>query len=214
MAIPASPDCYRLSYRVWRFFEIFVAASVLLLTSPLLLFLAYIIRRGTPGPAIFTQERVGLGGKPFVFMKFRTHYVDSEDRFPEWCNYEFDREELASVRLQEERDPRVTPQGKWLRRTSLDELPNFWHVLTGEMALVGPRPEMSKMLPYYQGSKLRKFSVPPGITGLAQVSGRGELTFQETVDFDLEYVASRSIKNDMKILLWTARMVFNGRGAF
>ncbi len=134
-----------------------------------MLVLAVVIRRGTPGPAIFEQRRIAMGGKPFTFMKFRTHYVDSKERFPEWCNYELDADEVARIRLQEEDDPRVTPEGHWLRRTSLDELPNFWHVLTGDMALVGPRPEMLEMLPYYHGDMLRKFSVPPGITGLAQI---------------------------------------------
>jgi lipopolysaccharide/colanic/teichoic acid biosynthesis glycosyltransferase len=197
-----------------RAFEFAVAVLALALAAPLMGVIAILIRRGTPGPAIFRQRRIGLDGRPFTFLKFRTHYVDSKERFPEWCAYQFDDDECSNVRLQEEQDPRVTPQGKWLRRTSLDELPNFWHVLTGEMALVGPRPEMLEMLRYYKGDTLAKFSVRPGITGLAQVSGRGKLTFAETVALDLEYVRIRSVRTDFAILRRTALMVIQADGAY
>jgi lipopolysaccharide/colanic/teichoic acid biosynthesis glycosyltransferase len=197
-----------------RLFELSVAVLVLVLSAPVMVVIAIIIRRGTPGPAIFRQQRIAIDCKPFTFLKFRTHYADSKERFPEWCAYAFQENEWSDVRLQEENDPRVTPQGKWLRRTSLDELPNFWHVLTGDMALVGPRPEMIEMLPYYTRETLAKFSVRPGITGLAQVSGRGKLTFSETVELDLEYVRIRSVRTDFKILLRTALMVIKADGAY
>ena len=197
-----------------RAFEISVAIVALVLSAPLMVVIAALVRRGTPGPAVFRQKRIGIQCRPFTFFKIRTHFVDSKERFPEWCSYVYDDNEFAQVRLQQKDDPRVTPQGKWLRRTSLDELPNFWHVLTGDMALVGPRPEMLEMLPYYTHETLAKFSVRPGITGLAQVCGRGNLTFAETVEFDLEYVRTRSIRTDAKILLRTALMVVQADGAY
>ena len=197
-----------------RLFEISVAIFALALSAPLMAVIGVLVRRGTPGPAVFRQQRVGIHGKPFTFLKFRTHYVDSKERFPDWCAYQYGADECANVRLQQENDPRVTPQGRWLRRTSLDELPNFWHVLTGDMALVGPRPEMLEMLRYYTAETLDKFSVRPGITGLAQVNGRGDLTFAETVEMDLEYVRTRSVRTDAKILLRTALMVLQADGAY
>jgi lipopolysaccharide/colanic/teichoic acid biosynthesis glycosyltransferase len=197
----------------YRGFEIAVAIAVLVLTLPLLAVIAVLVRRGTPGPALFRQRRLAAGARPFMFYKFRTHYVDASERFPAWCAYQYREDELEAVRLQVEDDPRVTPQGKWLRRSSLDELPNFWHVITGDMALVGPRPEMVEMLPYYKDEQRRKFSVRPGITGLAQVSGRGNLTFTETVKLDLEYVRTRSLANDLRILLRTFLMVIKADGA-
>jgi lipopolysaccharide/colanic/teichoic acid biosynthesis glycosyltransferase len=196
-----------------RAFEITVAVSVLVVAAPLLVVIAVLIRRGTPGQALFRQQRLAVGARPFTFCKFRTHYVDAKERFPQWCAYQYSEDELAEVRLQVEDDPRVTPQGRWLRRTSLDELPNFWHVITGDMALVGPRPEMAEMLPYYHAEQLAKFSVRPGITGLAQVSGRGSLTFAETVDLDLRYVRTRSLSTDLRILLRTFLMVIRADGA-
>jgi lipopolysaccharide/colanic/teichoic acid biosynthesis glycosyltransferase len=196
-----------------RIFEIGVSLGVLIVLAPVMAAIAVVVRRGTPGPALFSHKRLAVGARPFTFYKFRTHYIDARERAPEWCNYEFETEQLAQVRLQEADDPRVTPQGKWLRRTSLDELPNFWHVLTGDMALVGPRPEMVEMLPYYTGEMLEKFSVRPGITGLAQVSGRGNLTFTETVKLDLEYVRTRSPKTDFAILFRTFLMVIKADGA-
>ncbi|MCZ2073649.1 MAG: sugar transferase [Bryobacteraceae bacterium] len=197
-----------------RLGEIVIAAVALLLSLPAMAVIALLIRCDTPGPVLFRQQRLGLNGKPFTFLKFRTHYADSRERFPEWCNYQFSEEEVSQVRLQVEDDPRVTPRGRWLRRTSLDELPNFWHVLTGEMALVGPRPEMVEMLPYYKGEALLKFSVRPGITGYAQVFGRGDLKFHETIAYDLRYVREKSFRTDLMVILRTIRMIVAGVGAY
>ncbi len=198
----------------YRGFEIGVAVVALTLSLPLMAAIAVAVRLTTPGPALFVHKRIGLHGKPFDFRKFRTHYVDARERFPEWSNYQFADEELGDVRLQVEDDPRVTPIGRWLRRTSLDELPNFWHVLTGDMALVGPRPEMLEMYRYYHGEQLKKFSVKPGITGYAQIYGRGDLTFLETIEWDLRYVREKSYRVDFRILAITIKKVLLGESAY
>jgi lipopolysaccharide/colanic/teichoic acid biosynthesis glycosyltransferase len=197
-----------------RSFEISVALIVLILTSPIMLVIAMIIRWDSPGPALFFQKRLGLGAKTFRFVKFRTLYVDARQRFPELYAYRYTPEQLQDLRFKVDEDPRVTRCGAWLRRTSLDELPNFWNVLTGQMALVGPRPEIPEMLPYYRGNMLLKFSVRPGVTGPAQISGRGRLGFFETVNFDLEYIRKRSFCYDVKVMLTTVRKVFLQDGAF
>src|SRR5207253_4853875 len=127
--------------------------------SPIMLLEAIVIRLGTPGPVLFFQSRVGAGCKPFPFVKFRTLFADARERFPELYAYQYSEEEIAKLKFKIYPDPRVTQQGRWLRQTSLDELPNFWNVLTGDMALVGPRPEIPEMLPYYRGWILEQFSV-------------------------------------------------------
>jgi lipopolysaccharide/colanic/teichoic acid biosynthesis glycosyltransferase len=197
-----------------RLFEIAVAGIVLAMSAPVLLIMAVIVRRGTPGPALFFQERLGKDLKPFRFVKFRTLYADAKERFPHLYAYKYSDEELSVLKFKTENDPRVTPQGSWLRRSSLDELPNFLNVWRGDMALVGPRPEIPEMLPYYKGDMLLKFSVRPGITGLAQISGRGRLAFYETVAWDVHYVRKRTFLLDLKIILKTIWMVGLRHGAF
>jgi lipopolysaccharide/colanic/teichoic acid biosynthesis glycosyltransferase len=197
-----------------RLVEVVFASVMLILTAPVMLVIAWLIHRDTPGPALFRQTRVGLGGKPFRFVKFRTLYVDAKTRFPELYAYRYDAQQLQNLKFKIENDPRVTPMGRWLRQTSLDELPNLWNVLTGDVALVGPRPEIPEMLPYYKGEMLRKFAVRPGVTGMAQVSGRGRLGFYETVDYDVEYARTRSLLVDLRLLLKTVRMVILRDGAF
>ena len=198
-----------------RLFEILVAGTSLILTAPLLAAIAMIVRLESRGPALFLSKRMGINRKPFTFVKFRTMYSDARKRFPELYAYKFSdsQKKTMKFKFKVDNDPRITPMGRWLRITSLDELPNFWNVLMGDMALVGPRPEIPEMLPYYSGDMLRKYSVRPGITGMAQVSGRGNLLFQQTVDCDLEYVRNRSFALDLKILLKTFRIVFTRHGA-
>jgi lipopolysaccharide/colanic/teichoic acid biosynthesis glycosyltransferase len=197
-----------------RAFEILVALSMLAITSPVLFWLAILIRRGTPGRALFLQSRLGRNQAPFTFVKFRTLYADARQRFPHLYRYAYTNEELKDMKFKVLNDPRVTPQGKWMRKTTLDELPNFWNVLTGDMALVGPRPEIPEMLPYYSGEMLLKFTVRPGITGLAQISGRGRLGFHETVRLDVEYVKRQSLMLDLTILFRTVWKAITQEGAF
>jgi lipopolysaccharide/colanic/teichoic acid biosynthesis glycosyltransferase len=194
--------------------EIAVAAIVLILTAPILAFMWLWIRLDSPGNPVFRQNRLARGGKLFRFTKFRTLYADAHRRFPELYAYRYEPDELDALILKCNDDPRVTRAGRRLRPSSLDELPNFWHVLTGEMALVGPRPEIPEMLPYYTDEELMKFSVRPGITGLAQCSGRGELTFREGLKLDVEYVRNRSFWLDLQIMYWTVVAVLQRRGAF
>ncbi|MEP6021388.1 MAG: sugar transferase [Paracoccaceae bacterium] len=200
------------SYVLRRLVEIPVALCGLVVAMPIMVAVALWIRLGSPGPVLFFQDRVGKGGKTFKFVKFRTMYVDAKDRFPELYSYTYAPGEDFKFKITD--DPRVTPQGDILRKLTLDELPNFWNVLTGDMALIGPRPEVPGMLKNYSPEALRKFSIRPGVTGLAQIRGRGDLTFADTVKFDLEYVDTYSAWLDVRIFFATINAVVLRRGAF
>jgi lipopolysaccharide/colanic/teichoic acid biosynthesis glycosyltransferase len=197
-----------------RGIEIAVAVVALAVTWPLMLLVALIVKLDTPGPALFRQTRVGLNGRHFAFYKFRTLYVDARERFPELYAYRYTREEVQSLRFKREKDPRITPAGRWLRKSTLDELPNFWNLLLGDIALVGPRPEIPEMTRHYLPGQLLKFSVKPGITGLAQTHGRGNLSFQDTIAYDLAYVRRRSVLLDVRLIFRTVRMLLKLDGAF
>ena len=197
-----------------RLLEMFIAAAALIITAPIMLVLAIRIRLGTPGPALFFQNRVGQDQKLFRFVKFRTLYADARQRWPELYAYQYSPDQLDRLHFKVVNDPRVTPEGEWMRKSTLDELPNFWNVLTGEMALVGPRPEIPEMLPYYKGEMLLKFAVRPGVTGLAQISGRGRLSFYDTVALDVQYARERSFWLDLKIMVKTVIKIVTRDGAF
>ena len=190
-----------------RLFEIVIAVFALIFASPIMLALAIIIRRDSPGPAIFRQVRVGRNGRLFSFCKFRTHFNNARELYPELWRYDYAPEELEALPVKRIDDPRVTKVGRWLRKSTLDELPNFWNLLTGDIALVGPRPDVPEMLPNYSRQQMIKFSVKPGITGLAQVRGRGRFKFQEMNRYDVEYVQKRSILLDCKIVLETIKLL-------
>ena len=192
---------------VARAVEVGIGSAALALLSPVILLTAILIRINTTGPALFRQTRVGKHGKLFSFYKFRSLYTDAAEQFPGLCCYNFSPDEVAGVKFNWAEDPRLTPVGRWLRRTGLDELPNIWNLLTGDIALVGPRPEVPQMLPYYNDEWLLKFSVRPGVTGLAQIHGRSKLAFRERVEWDLEYVRMRSPWLDMKILFQTVAVL-------
>lgn len=192
----------------------FLAAIALIVFSPIMALVAIIIRLDSPGPALFQQYRVGRGGRLFRFTKFRTYHVDAQERFPELYDYDIPRDALKNFKFKVPNDPRATRFGRWLRKTTLDELPNFWHVLTGDMSLVGPRPEIPEFLPNYTPEQLRMFTVRPGVTGMPQVYGRGLLTFPVTVAYNLEYLEKRSFSFDWHLILLTLWRVCMGRGAF
>ncbi len=173
-----------------RIFDIFVAAATLLLLAPLLVILIWMVRRKLGTPAFFRQVRPGLRGNGFQMIKFRT-MTDARGG---------DGELLPdSVRL--------TPFGRLLRSTSLDELPELWNVLKGDMSLVGPRPLLMEYLPLYSAEQARRHEVRPGITGWAQVNGRNALSWEEKFKLDVWYVENRSLTLDMKILWLTVRKV-------
>jgi lipopolysaccharide/colanic/teichoic acid biosynthesis glycosyltransferase len=191
-------------------------------------------RRPRPGTGGTAEEEERLG-RPFVLYKFRTMSADARETYPELYRYEHTREEmqtlpikvLVSRKMKPEEidrnpevtsglvnDPRVTRIGRWLRRTSLDELPNFLSVLRGGMALVGPRPDIAENIRHYSPEHLRKLDVKPGITGLAQIMGRGRLSFMEINDWDVEYVDRQSLRLDLQILFRTVPAVLKRDGAF
>ena len=173
-----------------RFFDFVLAAMALLLLSIPLLFLTLQVRRKLGSPALFRQIRPGLGGRPFEMVKFRT-MTDERD---------------STGLLLPDAD-RLTPFGRFLRASSLDELPEFWNVLTGDMSLVGPRPLLMEYLPLYSTEQSRRHDVRPGITGWAQVNGRNALSWEEKFKLDLWYVDNRSTWLDIRILALTVRKV-------
>ena len=185
----------------------------LLLLAPVLLAVALAVRLSSPGPVLFRQFRLGRGGRPFYVLKFRTMVVDAERRLAE---LEAQNEAAGGVLFKIRRDPRVTPIGRFLRRTSLDELPQLWNVLRGEMSLVGPRPLQLRDSHRLEAMDAQAFavrlSVTPGVTGAWQVGGRSDGT-EGMVRQDLDYVANWSLAEDFKILLLTIPVVLSGRGA-
>jgi lipopolysaccharide/colanic/teichoic acid biosynthesis glycosyltransferase len=188
-----------------------LAAFGLLCVSPILVAVAIAVRLDSPGPALFTQTRIGRGGRPFRFWKFRGMVVDAKERFPELYDYRYSASEAQNLRFHPGHDPRVTRVGAFIRRTSLDELPNLWNVVLGDMSLVGPRPEIPELIPYYGGSAKTILSVKPGITSLAKLLGRDNITFQETLEFDLRYIRERCLRLDLGVLFGTVWMVLTGR---
>lgn len=239
--LPASAGWFAAT--LYRGFEIVVALVGLTIGLPFMLLEAMLIRLDSPGPALFFQTRVACsamvrgrdlagrgdliappgGYQPgtlyyvpdyFRFIKFRTMYYDAKSRFPELYAYKFDPAEFRNRYFKNEDDPRVTRIGQMLRKLTLDELPNLWCVLVGDMRLVGPRPELPEIPQYYTADEMYKFACKPGITGLAQINGRGLLNWGETLAWDLEYVRTRSVGLDLKIIVLTLWYVIVRRGAF
>jgi len=165
---------------------------------------------GGQGPVIFKQERVGKDGRPFVLYKFRTMVVNAEARLQELRNLNDSDGELFKMRD----DPRITPVGRWLRRLSLDELPQLMNVLKGDMSLVGPRPPLAREVAGYPEDMRRRLVVKPGLTGLWQVSGRSDLSWDESIRLDLTYVENWSLVMDLAILARTVSAVVRSSGAY
>ncbi len=188
-----------------------LATIGLVAISPVLLLLALAVKLDSSGPAFFRQTRIGRGGRPFTFYKFRGMYVDAKERFPHLYDYRYSQEEVQNLRFHPEADPRVTRVGHFIRRTSLDELPNLLNVVIGDMSLVGPRPEIPEMLPYYGRHANSVLTVKPGITSLAKCVGRDDLTFRETLELDLHYIRERELRMDLAILFGTVWKITIGR---
>jgi exopolysaccharide biosynthesis polyprenyl glycosylphosphotransferase len=187
------------------------ALLLIVLASPVLIGIAVMVRRDSSGPALFTQSRVGEGGRTFRMIKFRTMVVDAEARLAELAPGENDGN---GILFKMRADPRVTRVGAVLRRFSLDELPQLFNVLRGEMSLVGPRPPLPSEVDTYESDAVRRLRVRPGMTGLWQVSGRSDLSWGDSVRLDLWYVDNWTLALDAQILFRTAHAVFQGRGAY
>lgn len=204
------PQAQKAGHWLKRLVDIAGSVTLLLLSSPLLLVAAIAIKRADGGPIFFRQARVGIHGEEFDCLKLRTMVVDAEKL----------RDRLEAQNQSEgplfkmDVDPRITKPGRWLRRYSIDEIPQFWNVLVGDMSLVGPRPALPKEVDEYKAHVRRRLAVRPGITGLWQVSGRSDLSWDETVRLDLYYVDNWSPVQDFQILARTVGVVLKGTGAY
>jgi exopolysaccharide biosynthesis polyprenyl glycosylphosphotransferase len=206
-----------------RVMDICGSLAAIVLFAPIAIAIAFAIKLTSKGPILFRQQRVGQHGRPFTFLKFRSMYVNNDVKVHvEWFNkflsgqgerYSTGRNGKSVFKMPN--DPRITRVGRFLRRTSLDELPQFLNVLRGEMSLVGPRPPIPYEVDAYQTwHRARVLAVKPGITGLWQVNGRSRVTFDEMVRLDIRYARTCSLWLDIKILCQTPRAVFFGDGAF
>lgn len=199
--------------RLRRAFDVVFAVAVLLVAGPLLLVTMLAIRIDSPGPALFRQRRMGLHGRLFELVKLRGMYVDARERFPHLYDYgRHERERVAEFRFHDGDDPRVTRVGRFLRKYSIDELPNFWNVVRGDMSIVGPRPEIPELAHMYGDDLARILSVRPGVTSPAKADGRDSLSLSETIELDLRYVENRSWRLDLVTIARTARAVIRGHG--
>ena len=183
-----------------RALDVVVAGAALALASPLLLAAAIVIKLDTRGPVFYRHERVGMGGVPFQLWKLRTMVVGAEH--------------IGAGLYIEDLDPRITRAGRLLRRFSLDELPNLFNVLQGDMAIVGPRPTVQVQVDRYTPHQRRRLEVRPGITGWAQVNGRTSLSWPERIELDVWYVDHRSLALDVRILARTAKLLATGQGLY
>lgn len=193
-----------------RALDLVVSAAMLVLLSPLLLGISLLILVDSGRPVLFRQRRAGKDGEPFTMLKFRTMIADAEQRLGELV----DLERLDEPAFKIPDDPRVTRAGRVLRRTSLDELPQLINVLRGDMSLVGPRPEEEAVVALYDERQRIRLAVKPGLTGPMQVYGRGDLTFEERLAMERDYLDNLSIAGDLAILLRTPRAMFRGEGAY
>jgi lipopolysaccharide/colanic/teichoic acid biosynthesis glycosyltransferase len=220
-------------YQLKRVLDVTIVLFSLIFLLPLLVVIGIIIKLDSPGPAIFVQERVGarrvkINGRThwvaqtFPFFKFRTMRTDVDSKVHEEYMKAYIAGDESKLAAQDGKsatsykltgDPRVTRVGKFLRATSLDELPQLWNVLRGDMSLVGPRPPIPYEVEVYRKEHFGRFAALPGITGLWQVSGRCETTFEQMIQLDLEYIEMKSIRQDIKILLQTIPAIISERGA-
>jgi exopolysaccharide biosynthesis polyprenyl glycosylphosphotransferase len=193
-----------------RVIDIIGATIFFLLFAIPLIFIASAIKIDSKGPVIFRQTRVGKNGKPFTFYKFRSMYLDADERINQLL--EFNETNGATFKMKN--DPRVTRVGRILRRTSIDEIPQLFNILTGKMSLVGPRPGLPREVARYEQWQHRRLEITPGLTGLWQVSGRSSIGFEEMTKLDIYYVDHYSLILDIKILVYTVVTVLNGTGAY
>lgn len=196
---------------VKRGIDITASLAAILILSPFLAVFAFIIKRQDGGSILYTHTRVGKNGREFKFYKFRSMIRDA-DRLKDQLASLNQHADARTFKMKD--DPRITPFGRILRRYSLDELPQFFNVLKGDMSLVGPRPPLPREVALYTPEDMRRLEVTPGLTCLWQIRGRGNLPFEEQVKLDVEYIERRSLLLDLEILAQTLPAVMSGRGAY
>ena len=201
----------RCTYIFKRLADLVISELALIALSPLFLLVGILIKLTSRGPVFFVQVRIGQYGRPFRFYKFRSMYVDAEKRKRELLAQ---NQSADGVIFKMKNDPRITPIGKILRRTSMDELPQLLNVLFGEMSLVGPRPPVPSEVQQYTLGDRKRLEVKPGLTCLWQVSGRSDIPFKQQVRLDQEYIRAMGLWNDFMILLRTIPAILTGRGAY
>ncbi len=202
----------RVNYAFWkRILDFTGSLTLILLLSPILLAIALSVKLSSPGPIIYKQKRVGRYGVTFEFLKFRSMYRDADQRLAELLK---DGNEKDGPIFKMKNDPRVTRVGRFLRKYSLDELPQLFNVLRGDMSLVGPRPPLPREVEQYDDAAFKRLSIPPGITCLWQICGRSDTSFDEWMALDSFYVEHMSFWLDLKILMKTPTAVLRGDGAY
>lgn len=198
-----------------RLFDIIFSLGALISLSPLFLFIALAIAVTSPGKVTYGHLRVGRGGKPFKCYKFRTMYIDAEKRLHEILNANPEMKVEWEKSFKLKNDPRITPLGRFLRKTSLDELPQFWNVLRGHLSVVGPRPVVAEELNQFFGDKAKTvLKIRPGVTGPWQVSGRNDTTYETRVQMDTHYVATHSLWVDLRLIGKTIYCMLTRKGAY
>ena len=195
-----------------RLVDITGALAALIFGAPFFLLIAILIRLEGGGPILFSQTRIGKNGQPFKLLKFRSMVTDAEKLAHQLRKQNKHGE--SGILFKMENDPRVTPIGRFLRRHSLDEAPQFINVLRGEMSLVGPRPPVPSEVVNYSAQHLRRLTVKPGLTGLWQISGRSDIGFEEMVALDLQYIRTRNFFGDIRIMFRTIPIVAHADGAY
>lgn len=194
-----------------RYMDVVGALVGLILLSPVLLIVAFLIKYEDPkGTVLFKQVRIGKSGKEFYMYKFRSMVTDAEEKLKDLLEYN----EVSGAMFKMKEDPRITKIGKFIRRTSIDELPQLINVLKGEMSLVGPRPPLPREVREYTSYDKQRLLVTPGCTGLWQVSGRSNLSFEQMVELDVYYIIQRNIIFDIKILLRTVKVLLKSNDAY
>lgn len=195
-----------------RALDLMLVVPALLLLSPLFVLVAMAIKLHDRGPVLFWQKRIGRNGQEFRFPKFRSMCVDAEAIRAKLL--ESNQHGSHGVTFKMKRDPRITPIGRLIRRTSIDELPQLWCVVRGDMSLVGPRPPLVSEVARYTMRERQRLAVTPGLTCIWQVSGRSEIPFPEQVMMDIDYIQNRSLTTDVKLIAKTLPAVIGGRGAY
>lgn len=193
-----------------RAFDLAIGLLVFLLVLPIFPLIALMIKFDSPGPVFYRQDRVGRGGRPFRFYKFRSMYREADRRLAELQSHNEQEGPIFKIKA----DPRITPVGQFLRRSSVDEIPQIINVLRGEMSIVGPRPPLPVEVARYQPWHRRRLDVKPGITCLWQIAGRSQIGFDEWMRLDMQYLRTRGLRTDLMIFLKTLPAVMGRRGAY